>query len=113
MLKLVSSEFVAIRRNRCGDFTVIATAPDKTNIGNSTELIDAIEDLGQRIGDAKLGIGRVIFGQENVVEETLITLLAGGHLLLVGVPGLGKTRLVETLVPSSAWPNVVSNSRRT
>ena len=42
-------------------------------------------------------VGRIIFGQESVVEQTLITLLSGGHALLVGVPGLGKTRLVETL----------------
>ena len=42
-------------------------------------------------------IGRAIFGQERVIEESLITLLAGGHVLLVGVPGLAKTRLVETL----------------
>ncbi|MDC0033231.1 MoxR family ATPase [Alphaproteobacteria bacterium] len=42
-------------------------------------------------------IGRVIFGQQQVVDETLITLLAGGHVLLIGVPGLGKTKLVETL----------------
>jgi MoxR-like ATPase len=39
----------------------------------------------------------VIFGQDQVIDETLTTLLAGGHLLLIGVPGLGKTRLVETL----------------
>jgi MoxR-like ATPase len=42
-------------------------------------------------------VGRIIFGQDSVVEQTLITLLSGGHALLVGVPGLGKTRLVETL----------------
>jgi MoxR-like ATPase len=42
-------------------------------------------------------IGRVIFGQDQVVDETLVTLLSGGHALLVGVPGLAKTRLVETL----------------
>ncbi|MGH6893782.1 MAG: AAA family ATPase, partial [Dongiaceae bacterium] len=42
-------------------------------------------------------IGRVIFGQRQTVEQTLITLLAGGHALLIGVPGLAKTRLVETL----------------
>ena len=42
-------------------------------------------------------IGRVIFGQELVIERVLITLLSGGHVLLVGVPGLGKTKLVETL----------------
>ncbi|HKO06147.1 MAG TPA: MoxR family ATPase [Alphaproteobacteria bacterium] len=42
-------------------------------------------------------IGQVIFGQQKVIDQTLITLLAGGHALLVGVPGLAKTRLVETL----------------
>ncbi|MEO1016409.1 MAG: MoxR family ATPase [Pseudomonadota bacterium] len=42
-------------------------------------------------------IGTVIFGQEQVVSESLITILAGGHALLVGVPGLAKTRLAETL----------------
>ncbi|MPY71317.1 MAG: AAA domain-containing protein [Alphaproteobacteria bacterium] len=42
-------------------------------------------------------IGRIIFGQKEVIDETLITLLAGGHVLLIGFPGLGKTRLVETL----------------
>src|SRR3546814_5152805 len=39
----------------------------------------------------------VIFGQQAVVDQTLITLLSGGHGLLIGVPGLAKTRLVETL----------------
>lgn len=43
------------------------------------------------------GVGRVIFGQESVVERTLVALLAGGHALLVGVPGLAKTKLVDTL----------------
>ncbi|HUI16664.1 MAG TPA: MoxR family ATPase [Alphaproteobacteria bacterium] len=42
-------------------------------------------------------LGQVIFGQQQVIDQTLITLLAGGHALLVGVPGLAKTRLVETL----------------
>src|SRR5258707_7795733 len=42
-------------------------------------------------------IGKVIFGQDDVIEQTLVTLLAGGHGLLIGVPGLAKTRLVETL----------------
>jgi MoxR-like ATPase len=42
-------------------------------------------------------IGRAIYGQKQVVDETLITLLSGGHVLLVGVPGLGKSKLVETL----------------
>ncbi|MCX5515611.1 AAA family ATPase [Kaistia algarum] len=49
------------------------------------------------IKSAREAIGKVIFGQEMVVERALVTLLAGGHGLLVGVPGLAKTKLVETL----------------
>ena len=69
----------------------------KKSLDNSDALIDAIDKLGRDIAAARDGIGRVIFGQSRVIEETLITILAGGHLLLIGVPGLGKTRLVETL----------------
>jgi MoxR-like ATPase len=56
-----------------------------------------IEALGQRIALVRDRIGRVIFGQKEVVDQTLITLLAGGHALLIGYPGLGKTKLVDTL----------------
>jgi MoxR-like ATPase len=59
--------------------------------------IDALDQLGERLAAARRSIAEVIYGQERVVDETLITLLAGGHVLLIGVPGLGKTRLVETL----------------
>ncbi len=51
----------------------------------------------ERVAAARAEIGTVIFGQEQVVEEVMVTLLAGGHGLLVGVPGLAKTKLVETL----------------
>ena len=50
-----------------------------------------------RVSAAREAIGAVIFGQEKVVEQTLTTLLSGGHGLLIGVPGLAKTKLVETL----------------
>ena len=56
-----------------------------------------IERVSEQLSAVRTGIGRVIFGQEEVIDETIITLLAGGHLLLLGVPGLAKTRLVETL----------------
>ena len=49
------------------------------------------------IAAAREAVGRVIFGQESVVEQVLVAILAGGHALLVGVPGLAKTKLVETL----------------
>jgi MoxR-like ATPase len=42
-------------------------------------------------------VAKVIFGQDEVIEQSLVTLLAGGHGLLIGVPGLAKTKLVETL----------------
>src|SRR5271154_4825570 len=57
----------------------------------------AAEATLARILDARAAIGAVIFGQDRVVEQTLVTLLSGGHGLLIGVPGLAKTKLVETL----------------
>src|ERR1700712_2684751 len=60
-------------------------------------ILAAAEALGARIAQVRTAIGHVIFGQNEVVDQTLITLLSGGHVLLVGVPGLGKSRLVETL----------------
>ncbi|GGJ19675.1 AAA family ATPase [Neoroseomonas lacus] len=60
-------------------------------------LVAEVEALGDRLARVREAIGRVIFGQELVVERVLITLLSGGHVLLVGVPGLGKTKLVDTL----------------
>jgi MoxR-like ATPase len=66
-----------------------------------TSLDDAIvqhaETALEMIGRARDAIGAVIFGQENVVDLSLVTILSGGHGLLVGVPGLAKTKLVETL----------------
>jgi MoxR-like ATPase len=61
------------------------------------EIVALAEAALADISSVKLGIGRVIFGQESVVERSLVALLAGGHALLVGVPGLAKTKLVETL----------------
>lgn len=60
-------------------------------------LIEAIEAAGSRMRSVKDHIGQIIFGQDQVLEQALVTLLAGGHALLVGMPGLAKTRLVETL----------------
>ena len=61
------------------------------------KLIADIEALGQRMATVRDRIGRIIYGQNQVIDETLITLLAGGHVLLIGYPGLGKTLLVDTL----------------
>ena len=56
-----------------------------------------VDEALERIGAARAEIGAVIFGQERVVDLTLAILLAGGHGLLIGVPGLAKTKLVEAL----------------
>ena len=68
-----------------------------STIHDEGDIAQAIEVTIARLDRVKQEIGRVIFGQEQVIEEALITLLAGGHTLLVGVPGLAKTRLAETL----------------
>jgi len=60
-------------------------------------IVRAAETTSQHVAAAKAAIGAVIFGQEQVVEQTLITVLCGGHGMLVGVPGLAKTKLVEAL----------------
>ncbi|HYM01982.1 MAG TPA: MoxR family ATPase [Stellaceae bacterium] len=67
-----------------------------TTVG-SADLVAEIDALGQRLAVVRERIGRVIFGQHVVIDQALVTLLAGGHALLIGVPGLAKTRLVETL----------------
>jgi MoxR-like ATPase len=71
----------------------------------SGESIEKLEDMIVRSAEstaaharaAKAAIGEVIFGQDVVVERALVTVLSGGHGLLVGVPGLAKTKLVETM----------------
>ena len=64
---------------------------------DSSKLVAELESIGESFQKVKDSVGKIIFGQDQVVDETLITLLAGGHVLLIGVPGLGKTKLVETL----------------
>jgi MoxR-like ATPase len=75
----------------------VTTQTTDTFEPDDTALIDALDQLGAQIVQAREAIAEVIFGQDRVIDETLITLLAGGHLLLIGVPGLGKTKLVEAL----------------
>lgn len=73
------------------------TAAPSAPTSLETAVVQSAEKALDQIGKARAAIGAVIFGQEEVVEQALVTLLAGGHGLLVGVPGLAKTRLVETL----------------
>jgi MoxR-like ATPase len=61
------------------------------------EAIAHAKSIVETFVQVREAIGRVILGQREVIDQTLITILAGGHGLLIGVPGLAKTRLVETL----------------
>jgi MoxR-like ATPase len=56
-----------------------------------------MEQIHKRLEQVRRNIGQVIFGQEQTVEQSLISILAGGHVLLIGVPGLAKTKLVDCL----------------
>ncbi|HDR29384.1 AAA family ATPase [Rhodovulum sp.] len=66
-------------------------------MSDETQLVAEIETLGVRLAEAKDSITKRFIGQERVVDLTLSALLCGGHGLLIGLPGLGKTRLVDTL----------------
>ncbi len=71
--------------------------PEASTTTLEAAIFRSAEAALDRVAAARASIGTVIFGQMQVVEEALVTLLAGGHGLLVGVPGLAKTKLVETL----------------
>ena len=66
-------------------------------MADTKALVAEIEALGATLSQAKASINRRFIGQEKVVDLVLASMLCGGHALLVGLPGLGKTRLVDTL----------------
>ncbi|HOY78818.1 MAG TPA: MoxR family ATPase [Hyphomonadaceae bacterium] len=67
----------------------IANAP-------SDDIVREADAAVQLLAQVRAEIGKVVFGQERVVELVIATILAGGHALLIGAPGLAKTKLVET-----------------
>jgi MoxR-like ATPase len=60
-------------------------------------LVSEIESLAEKLGRARVSVAGRFIGQEKVVDQVLAALICGGHALLVGLPGLGKTLLVDTL----------------
>lgn len=66
-------------------------------MSDPADLVSEIEALEHKLAMARASITRRFIGQSRVVDLTLTALLCGGHALLIGLPGLGKTRLVETL----------------
>jgi MoxR-like ATPase len=74
-----------------------ATSGAPNTISIDAGVIEAAEAALGAIGLAREEIGKIIFGQQKIVDLALVTILAGGHGLLVGVPGLAKTKLVDTM----------------
>ena len=70
---------------------------NKVDIPEEREAAKRLSASAETFAKVRAGLNAVIFGQDEVVEQTLVTLLAGGHGLLIGVPGLAKTKLVDTL----------------
>ena len=70
---------------------------NKLDILDEREAAAKLSAAGATFAKVRDSLNAVIFGQEDVIEQTLVTLLAGGHGLLIGVPGLAKTKLVDTL----------------
>ncbi|HJT42414.1 MAG TPA: MoxR family ATPase [Rhizomicrobium sp.] len=70
---------------------------NKVDIQDERDAVKRLSASAETFAKVRTGLNAVIFGQEEVIEQTLITLLAGGHGLLIGVPGLAKTKLVDTL----------------
>ncbi|HUO88821.1 MAG TPA: MoxR family ATPase [Rhizomicrobium sp.] len=66
-------------------------------VAESSSAAAHVERAAATLGKVREAVGKAIFGQDAVIEQALVTLLAGGHGLLIGVPGLAKTKLVETL----------------
>src|ERR1700729_949366 len=75
----------------------MATVPGENLEKLEDMIVRAAESTAVHVRAAKEAIGTVIYGQDKVVEQALVTVLCGGHGLLVGVPGLAKTKLVETM----------------
>ena len=78
-----------------------------------TDIVPRLEASSERIQRAHKAAATVIFGQDEVIERTLITILSGGHALLIGVPGLAKTLLVARSARFSALMPSASSSRPT
>ena len=75
----------------------MGVANTSENALDEKAIVAAAERALADIAAIRSEIGKVIFGQESVVEQTMLAVLSGGHALLVGVPGLAKTKLVSTL----------------
>jgi MoxR-like ATPase len=74
---------------------VTITAPQTSTV--DTSLMDAMQQVSAKMQAAEAQLQKAIFGQDKVIRQCLATMLAGGHVLLIGMPGVAKTKLVTAL----------------
>ncbi|RKZ29176.1 AAA family ATPase [bacterium] len=67
---------------------------------NSKSDVRAVKELAEATKTIKSELAKIIVGQERVIDEMMVALLSGGHVLLIGVPGLAKTLMISTLAES-------------
>lgn len=72
---------------------------------DNSAIVAEAEAAGETLAKVKTEIGKAVFGQERVIELAIAAVLAGGHALLIGAPGLAKTRLVEAIGTSLGLDN--------
>jgi MoxR-like ATPase len=72
----------------------------RTGSADSVAVERAVRELAQRVRALREQVGSVIVGQDQIIHDLLVAVFAGGHVLLEGLPGLGKTKLVKTLAAS-------------
>ena len=65
--------------------------------------VQLVEQLNKKVTEIKSEIAKVIVGQDEIINQLIISLLSRGHCLLVGVPGLAKTLLIKTLGRSDGF----------
>jgi MoxR-like ATPase len=100
--RLYKNTLSSFYEKQCQDFlmTFTRSSVPVSSLVSSTSVSVALEDIEtvvRMLQSAQERLQSVIFGQEDVIRLSLITVLSGGHGLLVGLPGLAKTKLVETL----------------
>lgn len=77
--------------------TALFSSRFATTDGPPPDLTQSLENAARQLKTAGDAVSQVIFGQTEVIAQSLTAIVGGGHMLLIGVPGVAKTRLVETL----------------
>jgi MoxR-like ATPase len=77
--------------------TIVQQVAYRMHYHSEPDIVTRVDDIQSKVARVKEAIARVIFGQDSVIELVLVNILSGGHALLIGVPGLAKTSLVEAL----------------